>query len=111
MTMKLRAALLEAITSLNRTGTAPTAGLRSHSTLAPASRAMAFTRAMSRSSPPLSGALPGTAAAASWPTANGPRAVPATIKVTGTFDGGMKRFYGTGGQDEDQGSIFELAAG
>ena len=59
---------------------------------------------------------PATAAAA-WPTPSGSQAVGQTIKVTGgTYDGGLKRFYGTGdlgtgGQDEDQGPIFELANG
>lgn len=57
------------------------------------------------------------AAAASWPNPSSSQAVSQTIKVTsGTYDGGLKRFYGsgdlgTGGQDEDQGPIFELANG
>ncbi|GII75295.1 hypothetical protein Sru01_02770 [Sphaerisporangium rufum] len=51
-----------------------------------------------------------------WPTANGTQAVGSTIKVSGTLDGGLKRYYGTGdlgtgGQDEDQGPIFELSNG
>ncbi|MFF2326131.1 MULTISPECIES: pectate lyase [unclassified Streptomyces] len=55
-------------------------------------------------------------AAASWPTANGSQAVSATIPVSGTYDGGLKRFYGSGdlgdgGQGEDQDPIFELADG
>ncbi|MFD1829583.1 pectate lyase [Streptomyces desertarenae] len=57
-----------------------------------------------------------TAAAASWPSASGQQAVSGTIKVSGTRDGGMVRYYGTGdlgsgGQDEDQGPLFELADG
>ncbi|WP_352252835.1 pectate lyase [Amycolatopsis nalaikhensis] len=58
-----------------------------------------------------------TASAASWPNPSTSVPVGATIKVTsGTYDGGLKRFYGTGdlgtgGQDEDQGPIFELANG
>jgi hypothetical protein len=35
-------------------------------------------------------------AATTWPTANGSEAVSATIAVSGTRDGGMKRYYGTG---------------
>ncbi|MEE1757383.1 pectate lyase [Streptomyces sp. SP18CS02] len=55
-------------------------------------------------------------AAAAWPTPTGSKAVPATIKVTGTHDGGMLRHYGTGdlgsgGQDEGQAPLFELADG
>nr|WP_233223877.1 pectate lyase [Amycolatopsis sp. CA-128772] len=58
-----------------------------------------------------------TASAASWPTPGSSVPVPKTIKVTsGTYDGGLKRFYGTGdlgtgGQSEDQGPIFELSNG
>ncbi|MGK3209124.1 pectate lyase [Amycolatopsis sp. MEPSY49] len=57
------------------------------------------------------------AEAASWPNPSTSVPVGATIKVTsGTYDGGLKRFYGTGdlgtgGQDEDQGPLFELANG
>lgn len=52
----------------------------------------------------------------SWPTAQGTQAVPTTIQVSGTLDGGMKRYFGTGelgtdGQDEDQGPLFNLANG
>ena len=58
-----------------------------------------------------------TASAASWPNPSTNVPVGATIKVTsGTYDGGLKRFYGTGdlgtgSQDEDQGPLFELANG
>jgi len=56
------------------------------------------------------------ASAATWPTANGSQAVTATISVSGTKDYGMKRLYGsgdlgTGGQNEDQDPILELAPG
>ena len=57
------------------------------------------------------------ASAATWPSPSGtPQAVTKTIPVSGTTDGGMKRYYGsgdlgTGGQDEDQGPLFELADG
>ncbi|AWT42373.1 MULTISPECIES: pectate lyase [Streptomyces] len=55
-------------------------------------------------------------AASSWPTAKGSQAVSSTIKVTGTYDGKLKKFYGSGelggsGQEEGQDPIFELADG
>ena len=58
----------------------------------------------------------GAASAAAWPTATGSKAVPSTIEVSGTYDGKLKKFYGSGdlgtcSQDEDQGPIFELADG
>jgi hypothetical protein len=58
-----------------------------------------------------------TASAASWPSPSSSVPVGATIKVTsGTYDGGLKRFYGTGdlgsgGQDEGQSPLFQLANG
>lgn len=53
---------------------------------------------------------------AAWPTPTADRPVPATIEVSGSYDGGLKRFHGSGalgsdGQDEDQGPLFELADG
>ncbi|GGL83249.1 pectate lyase [Streptomyces fumigatiscleroticus] len=55
-------------------------------------------------------------AASSWPTATGSKAVSSTISVSGTYDGGLKKFYGSGdlggdSQDEGQDPIFELADG
>jgi pectate lyase len=55
-------------------------------------------------------------AATTWPTATGSEAVPATVSVSGTRDGGYKRYYGSGdlagdGQEEGQDPIFELADG
>jgi len=52
----------------------------------------------------------------SWPTATGGKAVSASIQVSGSYDGGLRRFAGSGalggdGQDEDQDPIFELADG
>lgn len=46
-------------------------------------------------------------AATAWPKPNGSSAVNATIEVSGTYDGGLKRFYGSGdlgdgGQGEGQ---------
>ncbi|WP_221886891.1 pectate lyase [Streptomyces sp. WAC00469] len=60
------------------------------------------------------GAAP--AQAASWPTPTGSQAVTKTIGVSGTEDYGMVRLYGsgdlgTGGQDEDQAPLLELADG
>ncbi len=61
-------------------------------------------------------AVPVSAPAAGWPTPTSSTPVSATIPVGGVYDGGMKRFYGTGplgtgGQNEDQDPIFDLAAG
>ncbi|MFI7387682.1 pectate lyase [Streptomyces sp. NPDC049813] len=55
-------------------------------------------------------------AATAWPTATGTRAVGASISVSGTYDGGYQRFYGSGdlggdGQDEGQDPIFDLKDG
>ncbi|WP_171113609.1 MULTISPECIES: pectate lyase [Streptomyces] len=55
-------------------------------------------------------------AASAWPTAKGTKAVSSTISVSGTYDGGYKRFHGSGalggsGQDEGQDPIFKLKDG
>jgi hypothetical protein len=55
-------------------------------------------------------------AATTWPEAKGSRAVSSTISVSGTFDGRLTKFFGSGalgtsGQEEDQAPIFELADG
>ncbi|GLW50403.1 pectate lyase [Streptomyces sp. NBRC 14336] len=60
--------------------------------------------------------LSSAGAASSWPTAKGSQAVSSTINVSGTFDGGYKKFYGTGAlggdsQDEGQDPVFKLADG
>jgi hypothetical protein len=60
--------------------------------------------------------LSSAGAAASWPTAKGSKPVSSTIKVSGTYDGKLTKFYGTGalggsGQEEGQDPIFELADG
>jgi hypothetical protein len=56
---------------------------------------------------------PTTNPPASWPTPTSSVKVDATVPVSGTFDGGMKRYYGIGdgGQSESQDPMFELAAG
>lgn len=59
---------------------------------------------------------PRAAAFGAWPTATADRAVTSTIEVSGTYDGGLARFRGSGelgtdGQGEDQGPLFELADG
>jgi pectate lyase len=51
-----------------------------------------------------------------WPAATGARGVGTTISVTGTFDGGLARFTGTGAlangsQEEGQDALFELEPG
>ncbi|MEV6179319.1 pectate lyase [Streptomyces sp. NPDC052016] len=60
--------------------------------------------------------LSSAGAASTWPTADGSKAVSSTIKVSGTYDGKLQKFYGTGalggsGQDEGQDPVFELADG
>lgn len=54
-----------------------------------------------------------TAAAASWPGETGSTKVSRTITVSGTFDGGMKRYYGIGdgGQSEGQDPVFVVQDG
>ncbi|WP_418274891.1 pectate lyase [Isoptericola jiangsuensis] len=56
---------------------------------------------------PPSGSFP------AWPSANGQQKVSDTIEVGGSFDGGMKRYYGisSGDQDESQPAMFELSNG
>ncbi|MEU5001639.1 pectate lyase [Streptomyces sp. NPDC021622] len=55
-------------------------------------------------------------AATAWPEAEGQQPTAKTIEVSGTLDGGLKRYYGTGdlggdGQDEGQDPIFKLKDG
>ncbi|WP_225799745.1 pectate lyase [Streptomyces sp. NK15101] len=55
-------------------------------------------------------------AVAAWPEAKGDKPVATTIEVSGTYDGGLKRFHGTGelgsdGQDESQKPVFVLEDG
>ncbi|MET8689970.1 pectate lyase [Streptomyces sp. NPDC004732] len=55
-------------------------------------------------------------AATAWPEARGEAPTAKTIEVSGTLDGGLKRYYGTGdlggdGQDEGQDPIFKLKDG
>lgn len=56
---------------------------------------------------------PSNGGGGSWPAASGQQRVTATIKVNGTFDGRMVRYYGlsSGNQDEGQPPVFELADG
>ncbi|WP_238018474.1 pectate lyase [Dactylosporangium sp. AC04546] len=48
-----------------------------------------------------------------WPTKTGDVSVSATVKVSGTLDGGMRRYccIGDGGQSESQDPMFEVANG
>ncbi|MFF6838938.1 pectate lyase [Streptomyces tanashiensis] len=51
-----------------------------------------------------------------WPTAKGGKPVATTIEVSGTYDGKLQRFHGTGelgsdGQDESQKPVFVLKDG
>jgi hypothetical protein len=56
---------------------------------------------------PPSGSFP------AWPSANGEQKVSSTIEVSGSLDGGMKRYYGisSGDQGESQPPMFELSNG
>ncbi len=61
--------------------------------------------------------IPESAASApTWPTATATVTVSATQKISGTFDGGMKRYVGSGplgsgSQSESQPAMFQLADG
>ncbi|MFH8803069.1 pectate lyase [Streptomyces sp. NPDC017936] len=60
--------------------------------------------------------LSSAGAASTWPTATGSKSVSSTIKVSGTYDGKLTKYVGSGdlggsGQDEGQDPIFELADG
>ncbi|HXU63183.1 MAG TPA: pectate lyase, partial [Polyangia bacterium] len=62
------------------------------------------------------GGTPSNASLCTWPTAAGSQNVSATISVSGSYDGGMKRFVGTGdlgtgSQSESQGPLFDLKDG
>jgi len=61
-----------------------------------------------------SGALSASAAStASWPTEKGSVKVSSTRTVSGTFDGGLKRYYGLGdgSQSESQPAMFDVKDG
>ncbi|MBF0687741.1 MAG: pectate lyase [Cellulomonas sp.] len=64
-------------------------------------------------SPTTSPTTPPPTGNVSWPSATGQQQVSSTIKVTGTLDGRLVRYYGisSGGQDEGQPAMFELADG
>ncbi|MEV0218888.1 pectate lyase [Streptomyces sp. NPDC050704] len=83
-----------------------------------ASASASRSAAASASKSPKAAAAPPPAGSAlgSWPTATAGRPVTSTVEVSGTYDGGLKRFFGSGalggdGQDEDQDAVFELADG
>ncbi|MET9833301.1 pectate lyase [Streptomyces sp. NPDC006385] len=80
------------------------------------SKASASPSERATASPKPDSAARSSTAFAAWPASAADRPVPATIEVSGTYDGGLKRFHGSGalggdGQDEDQGALFELADG
>jgi pectate lyase len=63
-----------------------------------------------------SGGAPALGACAAWPEAKSSQAVSAKIAVSGTYDGMLKRYtgsgaLGSGNQDEGQDPLFELADG
>ncbi len=86
-----------------------------------AAAAAAASAAASKSAAARTVPAPGTDSAGGttlggWPVVAGVKAVTASIEVSGTYDGGLRRFFGSGGlggagQDENQGPIFELADG
>jgi hypothetical protein len=62
------------------------------------------------------GLLSPAGAATAWPEAKGSKPVPSTIEVSGPYDGGLKRFHGTGelgsgSQGEGQDPLFVLKDG
>ncbi|MHB9753492.1 pectate lyase [Streptomyces sp. BYX5S] len=62
------------------------------------------------------GMLGSAGAATAWPEAKGEQAVSSSLSVSGTLDGGLKRYYGSGdlggdGQEEGQDPIFNLKDG
>ncbi|WP_158850217.1 pectate lyase [Saccharothrix deserti] len=80
------------------------------------SSAPSTTSASASTTPTTPSTKPAVAAPAGWPTPAGSVPVPATIRVSGTLDGGMQRYQGTaalgdGGQGESQPPMFELADG
>ncbi|MBV1853172.1 pectate lyase [Catellatospora sp. NEAU-YM18] len=82
---------------------------------APTSAAPSASRS-SAPSPSPSGPAPSSSPGTipTWPTKSGDAGLPnGTISVSGTFDGGMKRYccIGDGGQSESQDPMFELANG
>jgi hypothetical protein len=63
-----------------------------------------------------SGGTPAADSCATWPTPTSTEMVAQTIAVSGTYDGKLKRYAGTGAlgsgsQSEDQGPLFDLANG
>ncbi|MEU1072976.1 MULTISPECIES: pectate lyase [unclassified Streptomyces] len=61
-------------------------------------------------------ATPATTSTAAWPTPTTSKPVPATIEVSGAYDGKTQRFYGSGdlgdgGQNENQSPLFQLKDG
>jgi pectate lyase len=65
------------------------------------------------SRPPTSSPTTAPPPTGSWPTPTGQVAVNGTISVSGTFDGGLRRYccIGDGSQEESQDAVFELASG
>ncbi|MEU8892339.1 pectate lyase [Streptomyces sp. NPDC048442] len=85
-------------------GALVTTGLLPSADAAKAPRTVAVTSPAAKAAPP------------AWPTPTGSKPVSATIKVTGTYDGKLKRHFGSGdlgdgGQGEGQAPVFELADG
>jgi hypothetical protein len=78
-----------------------------------ATRTSSPTPTPTRSATPTPTSTGGGTPTGAWPSATGSVSVSGTIAVSGTFDGGMKRYccIGDGGQSESQDPMFELADG
>ncbi|WP_420907380.1 pectate lyase [Streptomyces scabichelini] len=90
--------------------TSPSASPSASASASPSKRARATASAAPSRTPS------GSTALGAWPNAPAGERVSATIEVSGSYDGGMKRYSGSGelggaGQDEDQDALFELADG
>ncbi|MFJ8533888.1 pectate lyase [Streptomyces sp. NPDC093591] len=88
----------------------------SPSKASPSASLSATPRKSSKPSPSATPARSTGTRLAAWPTPTADKPVTTTIEVSGSYDGGLKRFHGSGalggdGQDEDQGPLFELADG
>ncbi|MGW2529051.1 pectate lyase [Streptomyces sp. NPDC001595] len=90
----------------------PSASASASASVSPSASASASATATAGAGP----SATATSALGAWPTPAGQQAVSATLEISGSYDGGLKRYYGSGdlgsdGQDESQGPLFELADG
>jgi hypothetical protein len=91
-----------------------TGGSTTPTTAAPTTTRATITAPPTTTRPPTTPPNNTGAPTGAWPTKSGDAGLPnGTISVSGTFDGGMKRYccIGDGGQSESQDPVFELAPG